>query len=373
MIERRDASGCSLSRLLESEVVSEGLCPVFRQYGSDAHKVVELPSEKGMHLRPWAWVKRHLDLHQKKKLLLSPPWWSQRLRRQKLPKDVVRYLTHTNSRLVELKARYGELRLFDHSFWELQSRRIDLHRFRGEWNFLAQVDYWQTRQKYMMTASYITALDDERFLERLTEDSLFGAITFKVLDDLVVSRDLLDSVLEIRFLVRSLGLTPEGGWTSLDIGAGYGRLAHRLTALFPRGNVFCVDGVAVSTFLCEFYTRFRGCEGRAHTVPVYETSSLSNLRFDFATNIHSWSECTLATVRFWLDLLTDLRVRYLFVVPHEAQFLTHETDGSKVSFLPEIKRHGYGLVRMEAKYADCRLMAAYGLFNAPYALFELGP
>jgi len=317
----------------------------------------------------------YLKLPQKRKLLLNPWCWSVFLKEQTLPTDVKQYLRYSNPRLQELSTRYAELHLFKDSFWTGQAKRIDLVNFRGEWNYLAQLDYRDTVRKYLMTAAYVVALDDQHFLDRLSEDSLFGAITIKVLDDLVISRDLLDSILEIGFLGRHLNLGPEQNYVCLDIGAGYGRFAHRFTTLFPKSQVYCVDGVAVSTFLCEFYIRFRGFGANAEAVPLYDMSLLSNANIDFATNIHSWSECTLSTVKYWLDLLADLRVPFLFVVPNwldeEEMFLTIEPDGSKASFLPEIERHGYHLKVMEHKFRNSKLMVKYGIFNAPYVLFEL--
>ena len=323
----------------------------------------------------WPFVERlqwYLELPQKRKVLLNPKWWSLFLRKQILPTDAKQYLQHSNPRLQELISRYAEVRFFENSFWK--ARRIDLLNFRGEWNYLAQLDYKETERKYLMTAAYVAALDDQHFLERLSEDSLFGAVTIRVLDDLIISRDLLDSILEIRFLSRHLNLDPEQRYVCLDIGAGYGRFAHRFTSLFPRSQVYCVDGVAVSTFLCEFYTRFRECNDRAEAIPLYELSRLSNVKIDFATNIHSWSECPLSAVKYWLDLLADLRVSFLFVVPNwldeQQMFLTIEPDGSRVSFLPEIERHGYRLKVIERKFGNSGMMAKYGIFNAPYVLFE---
>jgi putative sugar O-methyltransferase len=303
---------------------------------------------------------------------MNPRWWLVLLRKRNLSPSATRYLQFSNPRLQELSSRYAEAQLFDNSFWK--AKKIDLMNFRGEWNYLAQLDYAGTERKYLMTSAYVAALDDQKFLERLSEDSLFGAITIKLLDDLIISRDLLDSVLEIRFLSRQLKLDIEDTNVCLDIGAGYGRFAHRFTALYPKSQVYCVDGVAVSTFLCEYYTRFRMCDDRAKTIPLYEMSRLSNIKVDFATNIHSWSECPLSAVSYWLELLADLQVTFLFVVPNwldeKQMFLTVEPDGNRVSYLPEIERHGYRLKVMERKYGNSRMMAKYGIFNAPYVLFE---
>ena len=58
----------------------------------------------------------------------------------------------------------------------------------------------------------------------------------------------------------------------LDIGAGYGRLAHRLAESVPATEIMCTDAVPASTFLSEFYLRFRGVDNRATAVPHQDFS-----------------------------------------------------------------------------------------------------
>jgi len=132
--------------------------------------------------------------------------------------------------------------------------------------------------------------------------------------------------------------------------------------------------VAVSTFLCEFYARFRGFSDKATVVPLHEVNRLSGTRFDLVTNIHSWSECPLGAIRYWLGVIADLRIPFLFLIPNwlakDEMFLTVEADGSRLSFLPEIERHGYRLKVMAPKFGNSALMAKFGTFNAPYILFE---
>jgi putative sugar O-methyltransferase len=132
-------------------------------------------------------------------------------------------------------------------------------------------------------------------MERLDEDGLFGAYTFDFNGEKLVSRDLLDSILEINFLDRHLGLARREGFNLLDVGAGYGRLAHRLATAFPGTmRIYCTDAVSESTFLCEYYLRFRGLADRTEVVPLDEIEArLRTVRIDVATNIHSFSECPM--------------------------------------------------------------------------------
>ena len=84
--------------------------------------------------------------------------------------------------------------------------------------------------------------------DKLVEDDYFGNITFDI-DGKLVSRDLLDSLVEIYFLDRHLGLASAApGLTVLDIGAGYGRLAHRILSALPSATRYlCSDAIAEST------------------------------------------------------------------------------------------------------------------------------
>ena len=62
--------------------------------------------------------------------------------------------------------------------------------------------------------------------------------------------------------------------------------------------MFCVDAVAISTFICEYYLGFRGADDRASVVPLDELDSLLALQpIDLAVNIHSFSECPITVNR----------------------------------------------------------------------------
>ncbi len=292
-------------------------------------------------------------------------------RSARIPRAAEEYLQPSNPRLSYLVSRYDAFGSLDHSLWERWSKRVDLVHFRGEGHYLAQRAYGASRLRYVVTAAYVDAVDDWGLLYTLGEDSLFGAVTYHLPDGLIVSRDLLDSILEMVFLRNCLQLDRAQPVVGMDVGAGYGRFAHRFAQTFPSGFVYCLDAVPVSTFLCEFYISFRGFASRAPVVPLFEVPTLTAGRVDFAMNVHSWSECPLQAVTFWLGVLADLRVRHVFVVPHEARFLTMERDGSRVSFLPEILRHGYRPTVEGNKYGHHRLVQKCGIYDAPYIMFEM--
>ncbi len=148
--------------------------------------------------------------------------------------------------------------------------------------------------------------------------------------------------------------------------------------------MFCVDAVAISTFICEYYLGFRGADDRASVVPLDELDSLLALQpIDLAVNIHSFSECPIASIAAWLDIVTAHDVRYLFIVPNGpgtkgSRLLSTEgraADGSEPEprdFLPLIADRGYELLIEEPKYRE-ELVQQYGVSPTRYYLFERPP
>jgi SAM-dependent methyltransferase len=303
-----------------------------------------------------------------------------------LPVNERDYLRPDNPYLKDLIKRYGHARhpVLTHSVWtsEYTDREVDLQSFRGDVAYVWQMRDLNSEVNYLVTFQYLNALDDLGLMDQTAEDGLFGAHTVNI-GGTIVSRDLLDSINEIYFLERALGISNRADFNVLDIGAGYGRLAYRLTDVFPgMGRVYCVDAVPVSTFLCEYYLRFRHADERALTIPLDQLEELlAHHRFDLAINIHSFSECPLASIGAWLDIIAANDVRYLFIVPNGginegSQLLSREletTDGPKYrDFFPLIADRGYELLIREPKFRDA-LVQRHGLSPTYYYLFERVP
>ena len=92
-----------------------------------------------------------------------------------------------------------------------------------------------------------------------------------------------------------------------------GRLAYRmLTAIPSLENYMCADAIPESSFVCEYYLRIRGLEGRFKIVPATEIDeALVMARPDLAINIHSFSECSLDAVEWWMERLAAHEVKFL--------------------------------------------------------------
>lgn len=270
-------------------------------------------------------------------------------------------LRSDSPRLRELRRRYAALDLpvGDASRWNRDAidSFLDLRHFRGE--TLITWHYRELRRiselKFFLFLGYVRERDRLGLLDRLDEDGAFGCWTFAFPGAPRVSRDLLDSVNEISFCERRLGLSARDRFSVLDVGAGYGRLAHRMVAAFESIDDYCcVDAIPEATFLSEFYLRYRGVAPPARAVALDEVGrDLEPGAFDLAVNVHSFSECPLAAVEWWLGELRRLEVPNLLVVPNEpGAMLSLEADGSRRDFAPAIAAAGYRTVHVEPVIAD---------------------
>jgi hypothetical protein len=224
---------------------------------------------------------------------------------------------------------------------------------------------------YLLAAYYVFANDPLGLIDTLTEDGAFGAITYEIAGR-ILSRDLLDSILEINFLDRHLRIGSRADVSILDIGAGYGRLAHRMLSAFPAMSRYhCTDAIAESSFVCEYYLGLRGLTNRFELVPgTAIDQALQSAKIDLAVNIHSFTECTLEAVAWWLGKLARYNVKHLLIVPnagnHGGQLLRNNVGQD---MLPIVEKNGYRLLVREAKYADPKVQR-FALNPTYYWLFE---
>lgn len=290
------------------------------------------------------------------------------------PVGVNDYLRADNPRLHELKRRYRNHPAARHTLWSENYLRdeLKLEFFRGDNAYLYQKRN-STEASYILTTYYALSIDELGLLKRLDDDDLFGNYLVGFDDTLLVSRDLLDSVIEINFLDQTLNLSNLSGVKVLDIGAGYGRLAYRLARGLPTlGRVFCTDAVAESTFISEYYLKFRGVDDKATVIPLDEIEhTLQQQHIDIVTNIHSFGECSLESITWWLDLIAKQKVKYLFIVANGEGLGSREHDDSNIDYLPAITARGYQLLVKQPKYHRTSSVQKYGAYPTYYYLFEL--
>ena len=277
-----------------------------------------------------------------------------------LPPDAADVLRADHPDLVALRATYAALDwpVTAPSLWseEVVGRWLDMQWFRGDNPYV-----WHYREseraselKYFTYLTYVLGRDPHGLVERLGEDGAFGCWTYRYEGYPACSRDLLDSVNELYFLDRAVDILTRPRIAVLDIGAGYGRLAHRCSQAVPGlSDYVAVDAVAESTYLCGYYCRFRGVIPPVEVVPLPRVPELQPGRFDLAVNVHGFSEMPLAAVRWWIDQLVRLEVPALFVVPNEdVGFRTLEQDGSREDYRSLLEDAGYGLTLEEPSLGD---------------------
>ena len=293
-----------------------------------------------------------------------------------LPEGAKDYLQINNPKLIGLQKRYSVFNNEIHKplMWKNDNLRTeDILYFRGDNAYV-----WQLRGpnmnilSYALSAYYLMAIDKLELFSKLFEDDFFGNYTFNMANKLV-SRDLLDSIIEIYFLERHLNISsPSKRLNILDIGAGYGRLAHRFPYAIPNlKHYFCTDGVALSTFISDYYLHFRKLEDRVCVIPLDEIEdTLTSHPIDIALNIHSFSECRTSAIEWWLCLLAKYEIKHLMIVPDSFK------NGGKLlltkdqkDFKEIVEKHGYKLVVKEPKYCD-PVVQKYGINPTYHYLFE---
>jgi hypothetical protein len=268
-----------------------------------------------------------------------------------LPAGAEQTLRADNPDLVKLEEAYNALDVpaAAHTQWRQSflRRNLSMAWFRGDNAYV-----WQFRQfgSAARLRMYLGLLDVESrdklgLFAKLTEDGLFGAWTFVFGDRSPVSRDLLDSINEINYLDQMTGLATKDGLRVLDIGAGYGRLAHRMSSALPNLAAYdCIDGVATSTFLCQYYVDYRKMPDSVRVVELPDHEKLSDT-YDLAVNIHSFSECSLEAINWWLDRIAERDIEWLLIVPNTPDELrSTELDGSMKPFRQDVLDRGYELV-----------------------------
>lgn len=252
------------------------------------------------------------------------------------------------------------------SMWDAKQLATDLALpwFRGD-----NVYVWQFRQlrseakiRHYLSLLAIRANDHLRLFDKLDEDGLFGCWLFNYVNHPRISRDLLDSINEINFLDQHTGLSKQPGLRVLDIGAGYGRLAYRMCSALENVAVYdCVDAIPESTFLCDYYLRFRGVE-KARAVPLHQLDEQLHDRYDIALNIHSFSECPRAATRWWLQKIAQREIPWLLIVPNTpTELLSAEADGATLDFRADVEAAGYRLHLMQPVYPDDELRELIGV------------
>jgi hypothetical protein len=294
-----------------------------------------------------------------------------------LPANAKNYLNTANPNLQSLKNKYikYDTKVTQPLIWnDNYIKDEDVLFFRGDNAYVRQIHPKKNNiLSYALTTYYALKIDYLNLFSILDEDEYFGNYSLTIANRLI-SRDLLDSIIEIYFLEKHLNIISHSRKLNiLDIGSGYGRLAHRSLIACPNiSKYYCTDAVAISTFVSDYYIKFRKLEDRGIIVPLYNiVDTLKNNTIDIAINIHSFSECHLPAIDWWISLLSKFKVKYLMIAPNgdeQGGELLLNIHGD--NFMEIVLKHGYKLVIKSPKYDD-PVIQKHGLYSTYHFLFEL--
>jgi hypothetical protein len=254
------------------------------------------------------------------------------------------------------------------SFWSDWLKDSDLANFRGENVFVTQIGRGFLKKKYLNSYLYSLGVDHAEVYSKLDlDDGAFGAIRVKIGKDTIVTRDQIDSVIEINYLIKKIQLNPEEEIKFLDIGSGYGRFASNALKFFPRATVFCADVVPQASFVAEYYLHQIGFLDRVRLGSYDQLKNAGN--FDIAINIHSFSESPYESIEKWILIVRKAQVKFLFIVPSGNGLMSYEPDKSRKDYFPLLTSSGYDLIDKRKKYTGND--AFEFISPADYYLFQL--
>lgn len=150
----------------------------------------------------------------------------------------------------------------------------------------------------------------------------------------------------------------------LEIGGGYGGIAHHLMTMFPKARYIIVDIPETMVFSASYLTLIHGPDrvqlleretkittdswdaGSFLMVPNYLLSSLSSLHFDMAVNMWSFGEMTENQVTEYLEFLAP-----------RTDVLYSKNQNSNVNQYRTTDSHGYfALTPLLRKFFDLKVL-----------------
>ena len=292
----------------------------------------------------------------------------------KIPKDAKDYLYPTNPKLIQLRKDYQKFlgNNFKKGLWtENYLGEKDLIYFRGDNPYVHQRrGNQQSQLAYLLTYFWLKS-KHSKDLSSFNEEESFGVFSY-IIDNKIISRDLLDSFNEILFLKEHFFYNYDTKVNILEIGAGYGRLAKWLTKNTNYiEHYYCIDAIPESTFISDYYLKYYNKIKNITVVPIHKRKIfLENQNISLAINIHSFSEIAIDFIKFWIEEVISLRIPYLFIVPNAG----HLYRGDLISFDNKnfeniIESNGYELVIKRDKYLEPHIQK-YGLNPTIYYLYK---
>lgn len=227
--------------------------------------------------------------------------------------------------------------------------------FRGDNAYVWQCQLGDDKNIYTEYYKIIKQIDTDCFLEKTKEDSSYGCISFEI-ENIKISRDLLDSILEIYYLKNIFPNLEK--MNLLEIGAGYGRLCKRFLDCFPNSKYFITDAIPQSTFFSKIYL---GKTNEDKIINLFDIENrIKELNIDIAINIHSFPECNIMDIEWWVKLLYTNKVKYIFYVPNNPNSNPeYMPSGNNDSIYDVYIKYGYKVKDFKNLFTELNIKYSY--------------
>jgi hypothetical protein len=254
------------------------------------------------------------------------------------------------------------------TIWDIKSNYInlsfDIKNFRQDNAYLWQIRMGDNINIYLNYYNKLKKIDTLGLFNKTIEDGSYGCITWNI-NNILISRDLLDSIIEIYYLKKHFKDLEK--LTLLEIGGGYGRLCKRYNDCFPGSNFYITDGIPQSTYLSDIYLTKYGYQN--NNIELFNIENkLQNTKIDIVINIHSFPEQNIKDVEWWVSIISKYNIKYLFYVPNDPKSNPtniNTNDGN--SILNILNKYNYKLKNYSNIFEELDIEYSY---IVPFFIFE---
>ena len=234
--------------------------------------------------------------------------------------------------------------------------------FRGENAFVWQEQLGDNKETYIEYYKIIKSIDKDNLLNKTIECGSYGCKSYDF-DNIKISRDLLDSILEIYFLKSFFPNLNE--LSLLEIGGGYDRLCKRYLDCIPNSKYYITDAIPQSTFFSKLYLNGKNDS----VINLYDIpEKIKTLKIDIAVNIHSFPECNINDIEWWIKLINSNKIKYIFYVPNNPQstpeFMPSNTGES---ILDLFNKYNYTVKHFKNMFTELNIKYSYAV---PFFILE---
>ena len=272
--------------------------------------------------------------------------------------------------IYELIKKYNEFYVekkfnINPTVWKQSSRYIQNsfnQYFRGENAFVWQEKLGDNKETYVKYYNIIKSIDKDNLLSKTFESGSYGCRSYDY-DNIKISRDLLDSILEIYFLKSFFSNLNE--LSLLEIGGGYGRLCKRFLDCMPNSKYYITDAIPQSTFVSKIYLN----DKKDSVINLYDIEEkVKSLKIDIAINIHSFPECNIKDIEWWIKFINSNKIKYIFYVPNNPDSTPNfMPSNSGESILDLFSKYNYKVKYFKDMFSELGIKYSY---SVPFFILE---